>query len=122
MPVTSSTSSVKRWPGSETVIEGLRRWCTDQSEERGDLLALGYFGSYARGDASFGSDLDLVAVVENSPAPFFERARSWPTHTLAVPTDLLVYTAEEWQTLCEGGGRFASVLLDETVWLVGPRS
>ena len=60
MPVTSSTSSVKRWPGSETVIEGLRRWCTDQSEERGDLLALErYFGSYARGDASFGSDLDL---------------------------------------------------------------
>lgn len=120
MPVTSSSSSVKRWPTTEIVIDGVRRWCASQVEKRTDLVALGYFGSYARGDEAFGSDLDLVAVVESSPTPYFERARSWPTHSLAVPTDLIVYTADEWQTLLDGGGRFAEVLSNETVWLIGP--
>ena len=55
-----------------------------------------------------------------SSTPYLERARSWPTHTLAVPTDLIVYTADEWQTLLDGGGRFAEVLSNETVWLIGP--
>ncbi|MDE3001331.1 MAG: nucleotidyltransferase domain-containing protein [Gemmatimonadota bacterium] len=120
MPVTSLSSSVKRWPTTETVIDGLRRWCAHQNERRTDIVALGYFGSYARGDEAFGSDLDLVAVVESSSTPYLERARTWPTHTLAVPTDLIVYTADEWQTLLDGRGRFAEVLSNETVWLIGP--
>ena len=120
MPVTSSSSSIKRWPAPEAVLEALRAWSAVQAERRGDLVGLGYFGSYARGDAGFGSDLDLVAVVRNSSASFIERARGWPTHALLVPADLLVYTVDEWQTLREDGGRFAEVLSEETVWLVGP--
>ena len=118
MRVTSSGSSVKRWPATEIVLDRLRTWAAAEAGRRRDLEALGYFGSYARGDEGFGSDLDLVAVVARSPVPFPERARDWKTETLPVPADLLVYTADEWETLRNGGGRFARVLAAETVWIV----
>ncbi len=118
MPVTSSNSSVKRWPKTEAVLDGLRAWAAAEARRRPELEALGYFGSYARGDQGFGSDLDLVAVVAHSPLPFLERARDWKTETLPAPADLLVYTAAEWETLRNAGGRFARVLAAETVWLV----
>lgn len=119
MPVTSSSSSVKRWPTREAVLDGLRAWAAGEAKRRPELKALGYFGSYARGDEGFGSDLDLVAVVVQSPLPFRERARDWKTEALPVPADLLVYTAEEWEAVRDGAGRFASVLATETVWLIG---
>lgn len=118
MPVTSSNSSVKHWPRTEVVLNGLRVWATAEARRRPALEALGYFGSYARGDQGFGSDLDLVAVVAHSPLPFAQRARDWKTETLPVPADLLVYTAAEWETLRNDSGRFARVLAAETVWLV----
>lgn len=117
MPVTSSNSFVKRWPTRDAVLAGLRRWAAAEAEERPDLRALGYFGSYARGDEGFGSDLDLVAVVADSPRPLAERAGDWKTERLPVPADLLVYTAEEWKSLCRRDNRFARVLATETVWL-----
>jgi len=121
--VTSSSSSVKRWPKREAVLAGLRDWAAAEAKRRPELQALGCFGSYARGDDGFGSDLDLVAVVARSPLPFTERARDWDTGTLPVQADLLVYTAEEWAALRNGGTRFARVLAAETVWLVGgPRA
>ena len=58
---------------------------------------MGYFGSYARGDAGFGSDLDLVAVVKRSEVPRMERNRDWPYERLPVPADLLVFTVDEWR-------------------------
>lgn len=119
MPVTSSASSVKRWPTAERVLDALRVWAHAQSATRADLTAVGYFGSHARGDAEFGSDLDVVAIVRQSTLPFIGRARDWPTHTLPVPMDLLVYTAAEWRSLQDDGGRFATTLATETVWVVG---
>lgn len=118
MPVTSSRSSVKRWPPREAVLAGLRTWAAAEAGRRPELLALGYFGSYARGDEGFGSDLDLVAVVDGSPLPLPERPREWKTDALPVPADLLVYTAEEWAALRNDGTRFARVLAAETIWLV----
>ena len=118
MPVTSSSSSVKRWPKREAVLDGVRAWAATEARQRPELRALGYFGSYARADEGFGSDLDLVAVVAHSPLTFMERAREWKTETLPVPADLLVYTAEEWEALRNRAGRFAGVLATETVWLI----
>ena len=118
VPVASSSSSVKRRPTREAVLDGLRTWAAAEAKRRPELEALGYFGSYARGDEGFGSDLDLIAVVAQSPLPFIERARDWKTETLPVPADLLVYTTEEWEALGDSGARLARVLAADTVWLV----
>ena len=120
MPVTSSTSSVKRWPKTDAVIAALEVWGAEVAGRRDDLIVLGYFGSYARGDAGFGSDLDLVMIVEEDRRPFLERGLDWRTETLPVPVDLLVYTIAEWERLMVAGGRFARTLSTEARWLWAP--
>ncbi|MCY3926728.1 MAG: nucleotidyltransferase domain-containing protein [Acidobacteria bacterium] len=125
MPVTSTTSSVKHWPSSETVLDALNAWGAAAARRRDDLLALGYFGSYARGDAGFGSDLDLILIVASDHRRSMERAIDWRTDSLPVPTDLIVYTQDEWRRLQAGGGRFARTLQEEAQWLwnsVPPRA
>ena len=97
----------------------MRAWAATQAARRPDLIRLGYFGSYARGDWGVGSDLDLIAIVRSSSLPFERRANDWPTEELPVPTDLLVYTEQEWEQLRREGGRFARTVEAEAVWLLG---
>ena len=119
MPVTSSCSCVKRWPSADEVLSGLRDWVGREAARRPELLALGYFGSYARGDFGFGSDLDLIAIVRDSPVPRPERIRGWRYEELPVPADLVVYTLVEWRTLERRGAKLPSVVGSEGVWLFG---
>ena len=113
MPVTSSTSSIKRWPTSDVVLGAANAWATSAAAQRPDLIALGCFGSCARGDAGFGSDLDFIAVVSTDDRPAAERGLDWRTEALPVPVDLLVYTLSEWTLLGAEGGCFAQTLKTE---------
>jgi predicted nucleotidyltransferase len=116
MPTRSLTSSVLRWPSRAAVDVEVRRWLHRIAERRPDLIRLGLFGSYARGDAGVGSDLDLVAIVRASNVRPEDRVRDWDTTSLPVPVDLLVFTEEEWARV-PTEGRFAGVLAAETRWL-----
>jgi hypothetical protein len=118
MPVRSLRSPVLRWPSREEVEEALEAWLARHPIP--GLLALGYFGSYARGDHRVGSDLDLVLVVGHSDFPPWQRATGLPLEELPVPTEALVYTLPEWRGLAERSPRFARVLRKETRWLLGP--
>jgi hypothetical protein len=109
---------VLRWPSAEAVIAALEEWAAAAAARRPELLRLGYFGSFARGEAGVGSDLDLAAIVRTLDRPFLERPREWPTERLPVPTEILVYTAEEWDRLMRSGGRFARTLEDQTRWII----
>ena len=92
-------------------------WVRSEAPRHPELVKLGYFGSYARGDPGVGSDLDLVAVVRKSNQSFERRAVSWDLNALPVPAEILVYTEAEWQALMERGGRFALTLSQEAVWI-----
>ncbi|MGC8890664.1 MAG: nucleotidyltransferase domain-containing protein, partial [bacterium] len=70
MPVRSLNSSVLKWPTYEEVIYKLKEWIKEVIEKRNDVLKIGFFGSYARGDFGIGSDLDLIIIVESSKLPF----------------------------------------------------
>lgn len=114
MPVRSLTSSVLRWPGRRTVEQAARRWAEETAGRCPDVIRVGYFGSYARGDWGVGSDLDLLVVVEDTAEPFERRPSRFDTTGLPVPADLLVYTAEEWERLSR---RPRGRIFTETVWL-----
>ena len=116
MPVRSLTSSVLKWPNARAVDLAVRSWAARLAGERPDVVRIGYFGSYARGDWGVGSDVDLVIVLERSGQPFARRAAEWDTTELPVPADVLVYTEEEWQSLKEGG-RFSEALQREGIWV-----
>ena len=117
MPVRSLSSSVLRWPDANEVDSAVREWARAKANEHDLLIFLGYFGSYARGDAGVGSDLDLVAIVESSPRPFERRALDWNLSPLPLPAEILVYTQEEWDRMQSEGSRFARTLAEETVWI-----
>jgi HEPN domain-containing protein len=117
MRVRSSSTRVLRWPGHAEVAAAVRAWAAAEAERRPELVRLGYFGSYARGDWGVGSDVNLVAIVTRAGRSPWERPVVWETAPLPVPADLLVYTTEEWRDRIAEGDRFARTLRDETVWV-----
>ena len=121
MPVRALNSFVLKWPNARTVEQAVHRWVKQVVQQRQDVIRIGYFGSYARGDWGVGSDLDLVIVVENSDQPFERRAAKWDVMELPVPADVLVYTQREWQALNQRG-RFYQTLMREAVWVYSRES
>ncbi len=121
MPVRSLNSSVLKWPNRRRIDEAVREWAATAVQLHSEAIRIGYFGSYARGDWGVGSDLDLVVIVANAREPFERRSLEWDLNQLPVPADLLVYTLAEWQSLQNEGGRFASTLRDEAVWVYAVR-
>ena len=122
MPVKSLNSSVLIWPDRLTVDRAARSWAVSEARKHSKLLRLGYFGSYARGDAGVGSDLDLIAIVERSAEPFERRSLTWDLNALPVPADLLVYTRREWQRLHRQSQKFARMLKTQVVWVYPHKS
>ena len=119
MPVRSLTSPVLRWPDAAHVVREVSAWAERERTRHPELLRLGYFGSYARGVAGVGSDLDLVAIVRSSAEPFEGRSIAWDLTGLPVPAEILIYTEAEWADLQHAAGRFARMLRDEAVWVWG---
>ena len=75
------------------------------------------FGSYGRGHAGVGSDLDLVLVLRECAEPIWDRLRRWDTGSLPLACDLLVYSQAEWCSLPEWNPRLAATLRKDTRWL-----
>jgi predicted nucleotidyltransferase len=98
------------------VDSAARAWAADVIASRSDVLKIGYFGSYARGDWGVGSDLDLIVIIDESPQAFEARGSMFDTTTLPVPVDLLVYTTAEWDALVPRSG-FARSANQEAVWI-----
>lgn len=117
MPVASSSSFVLRWPNREEILRAVANWARELRVL--GLVAVGIFGSYARGDWGVGSDVDLIVIVEHSERPPIERPIDLPLERLPVPADALVYTRAEWEQLPQVNPHFASVLAREVVWVYG---
>jgi uncharacterized protein len=116
MPVRSLSSSVLKWPNKKLVDFAVRSWAEKISEERNDVQRIGYFGSYARGDWGVGSDLDIIVILDDSDMPMERRSLCWDTKDLPVPSDLLIYTIDEWHKM-RNAGRLGRTLMQETIWI-----
>lgn len=88
-----------RWPTAAEVFAEAERWAVLQRRDHADLLAVGVFGSYGRGDAGVGSDLDLLLILKECSEPIWDRLRRWDTGSLPLACDLLVYSLAEWRSL-----------------------
>jgi uncharacterized protein len=120
MPVRSLGSSVVRWPDRQQVEAALSAWA--RANATSDVVGIGYFGSYARGEWGVGSDVDVVIVLKDT-SNGARRDRlgpgDWDATGLPVPADVLVYTEGEWASLLRRRDRFSRVLQDEVVWVHG---
>jgi hypothetical protein len=86
------------------------------AREHPEVLRIGYFGSYARGDWGVGSDLDLIVIVRHATEPFERRGLLFDVSFSPVPADLLVYTKDEWNRMTETENRFSQSQERESVW------
>ena len=117
MHVRSLSASVDAWPTRASVLEEARAWASTLGTGDATVLRIGCFGSYARGDDGYGSDLDLVVVVSESNTPFQERSLRWGSPGLQVPCDFVVYTAAEWTDPVSPASGFLRTAKKEVIWL-----
>jgi len=93
------TQSRLRWPEAAQVLSAVVLWAAEQAERNDGLHRVGVFGSYGRGDAGVGSDLDLVLIDDNTSGTQSQRYRQWPFEQLPLSCDALVLTPQEWDEL-----------------------
>jgi predicted nucleotidyltransferase len=94
----------------------MRFWTAEQVRARPEIVRLGYFGSYARGDWGVGSDLDVIAIVRETDEPFERRTLEWDHSGLPVQTEIIVYSLPEWEKLKRENRRFFRMLDRDAVW------
>lgn len=116
MPVRLLSSSVFKWPDFKKVDRAIRCWSEETVQNRKDILRIGYIGSYARGDWSVGSDLDIIILVAHCTQPFWRRSTEFDLTSLPVPVDVLVYTKEEWESMMAHESRFSHTIHQEAIW------
>lgn len=117
MPVRSLHSSVHKWPDRTQVDTAARAWAAEMVRQHPEVVQLGYFGPYARGDWGVGSDLDIIALITHSDVPFTQRPLAWNLLNLPVPAEIIIYTLTEWQRLQAEDRRLAREIADEAVWV-----
>ena len=110
-----------RWPTPSQVLPATRIWAERQALAHPELIALGVFGSYGRGDAAVGSDLDLLLIDRYATGTQSQRLPKWPLEELPLACDALVLTPEEFVFLLEPPskppGRMAQALRADLRWL-----
>lgn len=118
MPVRSLTQSMLRWPQHERVFQDVQAWAAAQRLDRPSLKRVGVFGSYGRGTASVGSDLDLLLVDDQAEGPQHQRLIRWPLEQLPLTGDALVLMPQELGELLAGPSRMGAELKRDLRWVV----
>ncbi len=102
----------------ERLLSELRPWAAETQHRHPEVLRIGLFGSYARGDYAPGSDADVLVVVRHcDQRQWFLRPPAYDTFSLPIGVDLLVYTEEEAGRLRDSSSWFGRVL-SEVLWLI----
>ena len=117
MPVRSLTQSVLRWPDPEQLLDAVRQWAQQQAQVCPSLQQVGVFGSDGRGEATVGSDLDLLIVDRAATGLQWQRLERWPLEQLPLSCDALVLTPEEFERLLGSDQRMATELQCDLRWL-----
>ena len=87
------------------MLQGVHGWAQQQQQDSPNLQQVGVFGSYGRGTAAFGSDLDLILVDDQATGPQSERLRQWPLADLPLSCDALALTPSLLSRDGKHGGR-----------------
>lgn len=97
----------------ERVVAEARAWADRLRAGHSEVVRVGYFGSYARGDYVPGSDLDVLIEVSGLPEggaderrPRAHRAARYRPDSFPVGMDVFVYTTAELAELRARGAGF----------------
>lgn len=87
-------------------------------EEDKSVLKILLFGSFARGNYTPLSDVDILIVVESTAMPFLNRKETYSCY-FPIPFDIniLVYTADKLRSMTDSGNLFLKSVLQHAVEL-----
>jgi predicted nucleotidyltransferase len=101
------------------LMKRLRECAANILRTRPDVIEISLFGSLARGDASPGSDADLLVTLDSSSIPFQDRPGNLISYfrKLGTGCDLHVYTTAELNQLLTEGNSFIRTAASEKIVL-----
>ncbi len=95
-----------------------KRWAAELTRDRPEIVRIGAFGSYVRGDYVPGSDLDAIIELATSDKDrWIDRVADYRPNHLPVPVDVFPYTTSELEDLRARRVAFLKTIFDEVVWL-----
>ena len=97
----------------ERIRAGLRTTVETRYLPNSNVLAVVLFGSFARGDAVPGSDIDLLIVLERDARKCRDRIPDYLPHESLVGIDVIPWTRAELEGRLARGDRFARTILEE---------
>lgn len=111
---TRSSGGVRVFSLDRAAIEAaLTRLVTDVYGTDPRVAAVVLFGSFARGDAVPGSDVDLLIVLGADERRFLDRIPDFMPDAFPVGVDVLPWTLAELKDRVAEGDRFAMTILRE---------
>ncbi len=90
-----SSGSVTVFSLDKKLIEEAIGKFVDELSRREEVLKVVIFGSWVRGEAGVGSDVDFLIVLKESNLPFLDRIPIYTPSSFPVDTDVFPYTLEE---------------------------
>jgi predicted nucleotidyltransferase len=118
MPKTSSNSVKKRSVPKDRVITELKAWTQKIVTQNSGIIKIGYFGSYARGDYTPASDLDILILIDKSDKVFFKRADDYTADNISVGCEIFVFTKQEVKQRTKKYKKgWVDTILEEAVWI-----
>ncbi len=97
----------------------LRRWAPSLASEHPGVVRIGCFGSYARGDHSPASDLDVfIEVASSHHRRWFDRPLDFSTPcNTPVGMELFIYTTSELERMRSENSAWLKQILSEMLWV-----
>ena len=103
----------------DRVLEAARTWAEQLRRDYQEVVRVGYFGSYARGDYVPGSDLDVLIELSRSDLPHWrDRAVRYRPDSFPVGMDVFAYTSDALAALRAASAAFIKTIDVEIGWLV----
>jgi len=104
----------------EALLAALKRSAERLGREDANVEEVALFGSFARGDHTPESDVDLLLIVARSDEPFLSRPDAFRDAFLEIPFDvnLTVYTRQEVDRMRRDASSFLSRAWNDAVSLL----
>lgn len=115
---TQSSGSVQiTWVDRPALLEALRKRTERLCRERPEIEEVLLFGSFARGNFTPESDVDLLIIVGQSDTPFLQRSDPYRDVFADLPFDVfpLVYTRAEVERMTKEGNEFLRSAFECTI-------
>ncbi len=113
-----SSDSVKVfWLNQNELRDHLKYRAEQLAERFSEIDQVWLFGSLARGDATPGSDADLLLLLNESNVPFLDRSVRYQPDFCGVGVDVFAYTREEWSEMEEMKNAFLNEIRAQGICL-----